>query len=291
LNALNSGKVAAAALDVFATTPPEAHPLVLHPGVIATPHLGASTSEAQVNVSVAVIEQIIDYLENGVIRNAVNVPALDTKQYAGMGPYLDLARRLGQFLGGLTAGHVIGMEVMYRGEVAAWDFRPITNAALVGLLSRFEGTEVNQVNAALIAQDRGIRVSETTLTESADHGSTLEIRAVTAGGDALGVHGALIRRIGREPRIIGVNRFLTEAVPAGPMLVVTNRDVPGMIAGISGALAKSGINIAQMNLSRDQAGGSALSIINIDTPADEATLEAIRAIGGILSVNQVILDQ
>lgn len=290
LQGLDSGKVAAAALDVFAETATGESPLVRHPKVLGTPHLGASTREAQINVSVAVIEQVIDLLETGIIRNAVNVPALDAKQYAQVGPFLDLALRLGQFLGGLSEGNITEMEVVYHGEVATWNFKPITNAALVGLLSRFEGTEVNQVNAALTAQDRGIRVSETTLTGSPDHGSTLEIRAAMADRNVLSVHGALIRRIGREPRIIGIDRFLTEAVPAGPMLVVTNRDVPGMIAGISGTLAKSGINIAQMNLSRDRAGGRALSIINIDTPAGEAALEAIRAIDGILSVKQVILD-
>jgi D-3-phosphoglycerate dehydrogenase len=290
LKALDSGKVGAAALDVFAGSPPGDSPLVMHPKVLATPHLGASTREAQINVSVAVVEQIIDYLERGVIRNAVNVPALDAHQSARLGPFLDLARRLGQFIGGLGTASIDSLEVMYRGEVATMDFKPITNAALVGFLSRFEGTEVNEVNAPVTAQDRGIRVSETTVSESPDHGSTLELRTVSEDGGTRSIHGALIRRIGREPRIIGINGFVTEAVPAGPMLVVTNRDVPGMIAGISGTLARSGINIAQMNLSRDCAGGRALSIINIDTPLDQETADAIRSIDGILSVHQVILD-
>ena len=291
LESLESGKVAAAALDVLTVTPPTGHPLVKHPKVITTPHLGASTSEAQINVAVAIVEQIIDYLEQGVARNAVNVPTVDAKLSLKIGPYLDLASRLAQFLGGLTSPGIVEWEMVYSGEVASWDFRPITNAALVGLLSRFEGLDVNQVNAPLIAQDRGIRVSETTLTESSEHGSALEIRIKAEDGSLRSVQGALIRRIGHEPRIIGIDRFVTEAVPAGPMLVVTNRDIPGMIAGMSGALAAGGINIAQMNLSRDRAGGRAMSIINIDTPADDATLEAIRNIEGILSVKQVILDQ
>jgi D-3-phosphoglycerate dehydrogenase len=291
LAALESGKVAAAALDVMTVSPPGKHPLVMHPKVIMTPHLGASTGEAQINVAVAIAEQIIDYLEQGVAKNAVNVPTVDAKLSLKIGPYLDLAHRLAQFVTGLTPEGLVALEMVYSGEITGWDFKPITNAALVGLLSRFEGLEVNQVNAPMIAQERGIKVSQTTLTESADHGSSLEIKIKTKDGTVRSAQGALIRRKGREPRIIGIDTFVTEAVPAGPMLVVTNRDVPGMIAGMSGALAAGGINIAQMNLSRDRAGGMAMSIINIDEPAEEATLDAIRSIDGILSVNQVILDR
>ncbi|MBI4966444.1 MAG: phosphoglycerate dehydrogenase [Desulfomonile tiedjei] len=291
LAALESGKVAAAALDVLAAGSPEKHPLVMHPNVVTTPHLGASTSEAQINVAVAIAEQIIDFLEKGVARNAVNLPTMDAKLSLKVGPYLDLARRLAQFLAGLTPQGIVDLEMIYSGEVAGWDFEPITNAALVGLLSGFEGQEVNQVNAPMIARDRGIRVSQTTLTESANHGSALEIRVKAKDGSLRSVQGALISRIGHEPRIIGIDRFVTEAVPAGPMLIVTNKDIPGMIAGMSGVLAAAGINIAQMNLSRDRVGGSAMSIINIDTPAEEGTLDAIRKIDGILTVKQVILDQ
>jgi D-3-phosphoglycerate dehydrogenase len=291
LAALESGKVAAAALDVLTTSPPGKHPLVMHPNVITTPHLGASTSEAQINVAVAIAEQIIDYLEKGVAKNSVNIPTVDAKLSLIIGPYLDLARRLAQFLVGFTPQGIVGLEMVYSGEIADWDFKPITNAALVGLLSGFEGLEVNQVNAPMIAQERGIRVSQTTLTESAEHGSSVEIKIKAEDGSVRSVQGALIRRIGHEPRIIGIDSFVTEAVPAGPMLVVTNRDIPGMIAGMSGALAAGGINIAQMNLSRDRVGGRAMSIINIDTPASEATLDAIRSIEGILNVKQVILDQ
>ncbi len=291
LKALESGKVAAAALDDFASIPPGASPLVAHPRVIATPHLGASTREAQIDVAVQIAEQIIDYLERGVIRNAVNVPAIDSGQMARLGPYLDLARRLAEFLGRLTPEGMIEMEVETRGDVAAWDIKPLTNAALVGLLSRYEGTELNEVNAPVIAQERGIRVLETTAPETARNGPSLVIRTRCADGTSLSVQGALIERVGYEPRIIGIDHFVTEAVPAGPMLIVTNRDIPGMIAGVSGALARSGINIAQMNLSRESIGGKAISILNLDSPADEETLNAIRGIDGILSVKQVVLDQ
>jgi len=290
LEALNSGKVAAAALDVYSVSPPGDHPLVMHPRVVATPHLGASTSEAQLNVALAISQQIVDYLENGVIRNAVNAPGIDPGQGPRLQPYMDLARRLGQFLGQFATTGVAQLEIEYRGEICELDIRPVTNAALVGFLSRFEEMEVNFVNASFVAQERGLKVLETTLKESADHGSSVVIRASSSEGERLSVEGALIRRIGYEPRIIGIDQFVTEAVPAGPMLIVTNRDVPGMIAGMSGVLAKSGINIAQMNLSRDCPGGRAVSIINLDTPAGDATLETIRSIDGILSVKQVVLE-
>jgi D-3-phosphoglycerate dehydrogenase / 2-oxoglutarate reductase len=291
LGALESGKVAAAALDDFTSGPPGPSPLIAHPRVIATPHLGASTREAQIDVAVQIAEQIIDYLEKGIIRNAVNVHPLDSGQAARLGPYLDLAKRLAQFLGKLTPEGMIEMEVEYRGEIAAWDIKPLTNAALVGLLSRYEGTEVNEVNAPVIARERGIRVLETTAAETARYGPSLVIRIRCADGTCSSVQGALIERVGYEPRIIGIDHFVTEAVPAGTMLIVTNRDIPGMIAGVSGTLAGSGINIAQMNLSRESVGGKALSIINLDSPAEEVTLNAIRNIDGILSVKQVVLDQ
>ncbi len=290
LAALESGKVAAAALDVYSQTPPgDDNPLVNHPRVVTTPHLGASTSEAQENVAVAVVEQIMDYLAQGIVRNAVNVPTVSTLQAAKMGPYLDLARRLAQFLGGLAPSAISEMQVEFLGEIATWDHAPITNAALVGLLRRFEGMEVNDVNAGAIAKERGIRISETTLREGQDYASALGLKTVSSDGASRYVQGTLIQRDGLEPRIIAIDNFVTEAVPAGPMLIVRNRDTPGMVAGMSRKLADGGVNIAQMNLSRDAIGGTAVSIINTDEAVDESVIEAISAIDGIMSVQQVIL--
>ncbi len=289
LEALESGKAAGAAIDVYTQKPPGEHPLVMHPRVVATPHLGASTHEAQENVAVAVAEQIINYLANGVIENAVNIPAVDAAMAPKVLPYQDLAQRMGSFIAQLAVEGVTAMDMEYLGDMGAWDLKPMTNSALVGLLRPFEGPDVNVVNASVIAGDRGISVSETT-REEGDFASSLVIKATFADGSSRTVHGALIKRIGDEPRIIGINGFVTEAVPAGPMLIVTNRDVPGMIRGMTGVLADAGINIAQMNLSRDKSGGTALSILNIDSPAEQATLDAVRSIDGILGVTQVILD-
>lgn len=290
LEALESGKVAAAALDVYDVPPPEGDPLVMHPRVISTPRLGASTTEAQINLAVAVSKQIIDYLEEGAAKNAVNLPAIGAPEAGRMRPYFDLARRLAAVLAWLAPAAITKMEVEYRGEIATWNLKPMTNAALVGLLGRFEGSEVNHVNAAAIADERGISVSETTCAEGQDYASSLVVRTTYADGTSRSLQGALIKRQGDEPRIIGIDQFITEAVPAGPMLIVTNRDIPGMIAGISGTLARRGINIAQMNLSRVAVGGTALSIINVDEPVDDETLESIRQIEGILGVKQVIVD-
>jgi D-3-phosphoglycerate dehydrogenase len=291
LDALNSGKVFGAALDDFTLKPPGNSELVVHPRVITTPHLGASTGEAQVTVALAIAEQMVAYLREGIVKNAANAPVVDPATRVKMMSYMDLARRLGQFVGGLLSSPVAEMEVEYLGEIASWsNAGPITNAALLGLLAHYEGTEVNYVNARLIAEDRGIKVLETTRHESSHSGATLAVTVRSGDAETLRVLGALIRRIGDEPRIIGIDEFVTEAVPAGPMLVVSNRDIPGVVAGVSGALAAHKINIGQMNLSRDRQGGMALSIINIDTPADENIMGAIEKIGGIVSVRQVILD-
>ncbi|MFH0823530.1 MAG: phosphoglycerate dehydrogenase [Pseudomonadota bacterium] len=287
---LESGKVAAAALDVFSVQPPGKSPLIMHPRVVATPHLGASTAEAQVNVAVSAAEQIIEYLEDGVIRNAVNAPALQASDLSRVGPYLRLAGKLARFVGSLCAPGVSSVDVEYFGQPASWDLRPMTNSALVGLLSSFHIEHVNHINAASIAKERGIGITETARREGDEYPSSIGIKIRRTDGSVRSVHGAVFRRQGDEPRITEIDGFVTEAVPSGPMLVVTNRDVPGMIAAVAGALAAERVNIAQMNLSREKIGGKAISIINTDQPAGEKTLAGIRRIDGILSVDQVIMD-
>ncbi len=291
LQALESGKVAVAAIDVFSKEPPGPTSLVQHLRVIATPHLAASTQEAQLNVAVAVAEQMIDYLENGIVRNAVNVPAVEPAVREKIAPYLDLARRIAQFGVLLVDGGVSEIEVAYRGRITeGWDLTPVTNAALVGLFQRSEGGNVNYVNAPVIAKERQVHVSETTQKQNSDSRSSVAVRILLTDGSGVRVEGALIWRSGHEPRIIALDNYVTEAAPSGPMLVVTNRDIPGMIAKMTTALADGGVNIAQMNLSRDGPGGTALAIINTDTPVKDATLEQIRKIAGILRANRVVVD-
>lgn len=290
-DALESGKIGAAALDVFSTEPPDANDKLLnHQNVIATPHLAASTEEAQVNVAMSIAEQIIDYLVNGTVYNAINVPAVSSGDMVKLAPYLDLARRLALFGAAMSKKSVSDIEVEYRGNISEWDLEPINNAAIMGLLMASEGNEVNEVNAGFLAAERGISFRQTKAKRGRDYSSSIVVRITDHDKRMLSVHGALINRIGLEPRIIGIDQYVTEATPSGYMLVVTNRDRPGMIASISGALAEKDVNIAQMNLSRDQVGGQALSIINLDGPAPGEALDKIRDVPGILTVTQVKLE-
>lgn len=291
LSALDSGKVSGAALDVHSEVYFRNSSLLNHPKVICTPNLSVATDEARENVSKSIAESLRDYFEKGVMENTVNVPVVDPVLRTKIGPYAELARRLGMFIAGLSSENTHTIEVGYRGELVDWDLTPLTTAALAGFLNVFKGSNANLVNANLIARECGIRIHETILKESVEGRPSITIQVFSGKATSNKVEGALIRRFGEEPRIIGINTFITEAIPAGPMLIVKNQDIPGMIAGISGVLARRQINIAQMNLSRDCAGGTAMSITNLDTQADQETLEEIRKITGIISVNQIIIDE
>ncbi len=290
LAALDSGKLAGAAVDIHSELYMQHGRLLNHPKVICTPDLSVATEEAQANVSQSIAESLRDYFEKGSLGNAVNVPVVDPALRSKIGPYIELARRLGMFVAGLSSGNVVKIEVGYRGELVGWDLRPITTAVLMGFLNVFKGSDVNLVNANFVAEEAGIQVHETILKESFDGRPSITLQVFSKQGSLVKIEGAVIRRFGDEPRIIGINEFVTEAVPAGPMLIVKNQDIPGMIAGISGILAQRKVNIAQMNLSRDCAGGTAISITNLDSPADDVTLEQIRSIHGILNVHQIIID-
>ncbi|MCX5872237.1 MAG: phosphoglycerate dehydrogenase [Deltaproteobacteria bacterium] len=290
LSALDSGKVSGAALDVHSEVYLRNSSLLNHPKVICTPNLSVATDEARENVSKSIAESLRDYFEKGLMENAVNVSVVDPVLRTKIGPYTELARRLGMFIAGLSSENVGTIEVGYRGELVDWDLKPLTTAALAGFLNVLKGSDANLVNANLIARECGIQIHETILKESVEGRPSITIQVFSGQTTSIKVEGALIRRFGEEPRIIGIDEFVTEAIPAGPMLIVKNRDIPGMIAGISGVLARRQMNIAQMNLSRDCAGGTAMSITNLDSPADEETLGEIRKINGIISVNQIIID-
>ncbi|MGC8659950.1 MAG: phosphoglycerate dehydrogenase [Desulfomonilaceae bacterium] len=290
LTALDAGKVAGAALDVHSEIYLQHSQILNHPKVICTPDLSVATDEAQAGVSQSIATSLGDYFETGGLGNAVNVPVVDPMLQSKIGPFVDLSRRLGMFVAGLSSGNAVKIEVVYRGELVGWDLRPLTTSALMGFLNVFKGSDVNLVNANFVAEEAGIQVHETILKESVDGRPSITLEVFSSKGSLVKIEGALIKRFGDEPRIIGINEFVTEAVPAGPMLIVKNKDIPGMIAGISGILSKRNVNIAQMNLSRDCAGGTAISITNLDSPADDETLEQIRSIDGILNVYQIIID-
>ncbi|MEJ2314822.1 MAG: phosphoglycerate dehydrogenase [Nitrospirota bacterium] len=284
--ALESGKVAGAALDVFEKEPPEDFTLARHPNVICTPHLGAATGEAQENVAVAVAEQIVDYLLQGTIRNAVNFPSIPPDQMPTLSPYITLAERLGSFASQVSEGGITEVSVEYRGEAADLNTEPVTIAAVKGLLTPILEETVNFVNAPFIAKERGIEVKEVKSAEAGDYQTLVSIR-IRAGGAERSVSGTLFHR--RNPRIVEVDGFPVEIIPEGTLLLMFNNDKPGVIGNIGAFLGNSGINIARMHFGRETAGGRAISVVSIDAPVTQEQAEEIRKLPNILYVRQVFL--
>lgn len=286
MEALKGGKVAGAALDVFEKEPPGENPLLTLDNLVCTPHLGASTEDAQENVALAVAEQIADYLSTGVIRNAVNFPSIPVDQAQKLQPYLTLAERLGGFASQVIDGAVTEITIEYRGDASELDSAAITIAALKGFLSPILEETVNFVNAPGIAKDRGIIVKETKTADAGDYQSMIVLR-LTANGKENQLYGTLLSRT--DPRIVRINNFPVEIVPEGTMLHIYNNDKPGVIGNIGSYLAKFNINIARMHFGRDTAGGMAISVVNIDAPLTQGQLEEIRKMPNILSVKVVNL--
>ena len=282
--ALKNGKVAAAAFDVFEKEPPENHPLMTLDNFIATPHLGASTAEAQENVATAVAEQIVDYLIAGTVRNAVNVPSVPADQLPSLSPYIDLAERMGLFTAQIADGGMTNVTVVYTGEITNLKLEPVTLAALKGLLTPTLQENVNYVNAPLIAKDRGIEVTVSQSQDTTEYTSLITLR-IKADGKQTSVSGTLNSR--KEPRIIQVDNFPMETVPAGDMLVLMNNDKPGVIGNIGTTLGENKINISRMQFGRETEGGLAMSVVSVDSVIPDAVMDKIRALPNVLSVKQI----
>ena len=285
LEALDSGHVGGAGLDVYTQEPPAAdHPLVRHPRVICTPHLGASTEQAQVNVSIAVAEQVRDYLLDGVVRNAVNVPSISPELLAEVRPYLLLAEKIGRFQGQLSPGVIDQVEVEYAGDVADLDVAPITIACLKGVLES-STDRVNMVNAPLIAQERGIKVFESKASRPRDFASAITVRL---GGDVDRlITGAVFH--GGQPRIVRVDDFMLEAIPEGPTLLLQNQDQPGVVGTVGTLLGEEGINISRMQLALVRERNEAAMLVNVDQMPGEAVLARLRQVPFVLSAQLVEL--
>ncbi len=280
-DAITSGHVAGAALDVFVAEPPPAdHPLLCLPQVIATPHLGASTSEAQINVAVAIAEQVTRFLLRGEVESAVNMPSVSREMLALLRPHLSLGEKLGSLLAQLSPDPVSELTVEYAGQVAELDWRPVTNAILRGLLSPFLDAAVNYVNAPAIARERGIKVREARASQSSAFVNSITVRVRRTSG-AHEVEGALF---GSDIlRLVRIDDFYMEAVPEGYVLMLNNRDVPGVVGRVGTLLGTRGINIAGLELGRERVGGRAISFFHVDDAVPEAVLDELRQSPDIIS--------
>ncbi len=272
--AIEDGHVAGAALDVFAEEPARENPLFALDQVVATPHLGASTSEAQEKVALQVAEQMADFLLTGAITNALNMPSLTAEEAQRLKPYMELAEQLGSFAGQLTRTGIKGVTIEYEGHVAELNTRPLTQAALAALLRPMLDS-VNMVNAPVIARERDIELREIKLERDCDF-QTLMCLTVTTERQERGVAGTLFG--GTKPRLVRIKGIPIEAELGAHMLYITNEDKPGLIGALGTTLGDAGMNIATFHLGRAEAGGEALALIELDQAIPAKVLAQVRAL-------------
>ena len=283
--AIQSGKLAGAALDVFVEEPPEGNPLISLDSVVATPHLGASTEEAQIAVSVDAARQMVDALSGREVRFTVNFPAVDPEELKDLGPYLDLVERMGLLQMQLLNRRVKRVELVYYGDVARKRLRPITTFYTIGLLKPILGEHLNMVSAPVLAEERGIEITQTLSSGRENFSSAITARLWAEDGTEHSMTGTVFDR--KIPRIVRIEGFEVEVIPDGEMLVVFDRDRPGLIADMAGVLGRAGINIGRMTFGRKDTGGDAITVFNLDAAPDERVLEGMRKVPGVESVHLV----
>ncbi len=286
--ALESGHVAGAALDVFEQEPPPAnHPILKFDQAIVTPHLGASTQEAQVNVAVDVADQILDVLEGRPARSAVNMPSVTPEVLATIEPFLRLGEKIGKLHASILDGRLNAVEIAYSGDLAQLTVAPITRAILKGLLEPVLTTEgVNMINAPAIAEMRGIRVTESKTTESEDFTSLLALSVITDKGSH-SIAGTLMGR--RNLRLVRIDGYHVDMAPEGLMIIATHTDQPGMIGRVGTLLGNNRINIGGMHVGRQEKGSRAVMALIVDDPVPPPVLEQIRQLAGMENARLVEL--
>ena len=284
--AVKSGKVGGAALDVFEKEPPFDSPVLGLENIIVTPHLGASTEEAQINVARDIALQVLDFLKKGIVRNAVNMPELDPEKMKTLGPYINLCEKLGRLQAQIGEGGFTQIAVQYSGEILRHETKPLTISLLKGLLEPILEREVNLVNAPLIAEERGIEVTESKVSKVEDFANLIVVKTMTEKGENT-VAGTLLGK--KEPRLVRIGEFDLDVIPEGYMLLCSNLDRPGVIGKIGTILGNRKINIAGMQVGRKTAGGKALTIINVDCDVSKEVLEEIQGVSEIVEVKMVNL--
>lgn len=274
--ALKSGKVAAAGLDVFEDEPlAKDSELRSLPNVVLTPHLGASTSEAQEAVGIEIAEQIADVLNGGVIRNAVNVPSIDAQTMKVLGPYLDLGTKLGTLVQQVAPAQIAQLRITYFGKLVDLDVNAVTRAIERGFLRRISGEEVNFVNAPVMLERLGVRAEVVKSTDDAGYTELIQVEAIAGDSKAYSAAGTLIGK-GNQPRIVNINGREVEVVAEGKLLVLENVDQPGMVGEVGTILGKDKVNIADMSLSRLTPGGTAYMVVRVDTEPSESARKIIK---------------
>ncbi|HBE44287.1 MAG TPA: phosphoglycerate dehydrogenase [Deltaproteobacteria bacterium] len=284
--ALESGQVACAALDVFEQEPPpKDNPLILSDKTVCTPHLGASTREAQDKVAIDIANQMVDFFVNGVIKNSVNAPSVSKEVARKIKPYLSLSEKLGTVVSAISDFPVEEIDIQYMGGISETDTRVLTQAIIKSVLSqRMEG--INYVNAPAVAKSREIKVKETKMDEHEDFTSLLTI-TLRGGGNENTVYGTLFGK--KEPRLVKIKNIFLEADLGEHMLFVYNYDKPGVIAGISNVFFLKGINIGDMHFGRESAGGLAISLLEVDVKIDDSIIKEIQGLPNIISAKKIDL--
>src|SRR5216683_3534901 len=281
--ALDSGHVAGAALDVFPVEPAKENALFGRDDVVATPHLGAATTEAQENVALQIAEQMSDYLITGAVTNALNMPSLSAEEAARLKPYMKLAEQLGGFAGQLTTTGLKAVEISYEGHAAALNVKPLTSIVLTELLAPQLDT-VNMVNAPVICRERDIRVSETRVAEPGNYHTLIRVTVVTERRTRT-IAGTLFG--GDRPRIVEIEGVPMEAELGAHMLFVRNKDKPGFIGNLGRTMGEAEINIATFHLGRAAPGGDAICLVQVDQALSDDVLECVRAIPNVLQARSL----
>ncbi|NNL35995.1 MAG: phosphoglycerate dehydrogenase, partial [Silicimonas sp.] len=284
--ALKDGRVAGAAFDVFAVEPATDSPLFNLPNVVVTPHLGASTTEAQENVALQVAEQMSDYLLTGAVQNALNMPSVTAEEAKVMGPWLKLAGHLGSFVGQLTAEPIRAINILYNGEVAKMNTAALNASTMAGIM-KATNPDVNMVSAPIIAKDRGVKCSTTTQEKTGVFDAYIKLTVVTDDRER-SIAGTVFSD--GKPRFIQIKGITIDAEIGEHMVYTTNRDAPGIIGALGQTMGENGVNIANFTLGRSEKKGEAIALLYVDEPVPDVAIDALKATGLFQQVRRMIFD-